>query len=251
MRLRRRQYGKVGLGAKDAAGDPKPQMLKLRFGAKNAAGGPKPQMFKLSLILLSAVMTPVVIVACNAIGGIEPATLGLCPDGSRVIDMNCESVATSGTGGYGGTSSGANGSSSSGTGTTPCQTPWQRYDPVGDRCYLQEYVTREWASAEQRCVDLGGHLVAIDSAYELGLLGDWVGPEVWIGGTDATKEGVFVWTNDQPWSFASWKNGVPTDQGGNRDCVMLVTPSGGLPVFDCRSCSEKLAYVCESSPLHP
>ena len=37
----------LGFGAKDAAGDPQPQMFKLGFGAKDAAGDPQPQMFKL------------------------------------------------------------------------------------------------------------------------------------------------------------------------------------------------------------
>ncbi len=36
----------LGLGAKGAEGDPKPQMLKLGIGAKGAEGDPKPQMLK-------------------------------------------------------------------------------------------------------------------------------------------------------------------------------------------------------------
>jgi hypothetical protein len=116
---------------------------------------------------------------------------------------------------------------------------------------VQEYVPRDWASAEQRCVDLGGHLIAIDSARELGQLADWVSAEVWIGATDAKNEGVFVWTNGQAWTFASWKEGLPIDQGGNRDCVMLATMSGSLPAFDCRLCSEKHAYICERAPSNP
>jgi hypothetical protein len=191
---------------------------------------------------------PVGIVACNSLWGIESGVLGLCADGTHIEDTNCENAATSGTGGFGNSSSSA---SSGGAGGSPCETPWQRYDSVGDRCYLQEFLPREWASAEQRCVDLGGHLVAIDTANELGVLAEWVGPEVWIGGTDAPVEGTFVWTNGQPWSFASWKDGLPADPGGNKDCVMLITPSGSLPVFDCRSCSDKRPFVCESPPLHP
>ncbi len=168
-------------------------------------------------------------VACNALVGIEPGVLGLCADGTRVEDTGCESDGGS-------------------NGVAACTAPWQRRDPVGGRCYLQEYVKREWASAEQRCVDLGGHLVAIDSANELALLADWIASEVWIGGSDAKIEGTFAWTNGQAWTFTSWKEGLPVDPGGTRDCVVLTTSPGSLPVSECRLCSEKLGYVCENAP---
>lgn len=195
-----------------------------------------------NFILFSMAIIPAVFAACNTIGGIEPGTLGLCPDGSRIEDTNCE--ATAGGGGFGSSSNGTGGSGASAV----CEAPWQHHDPVGDRCYWQGRMERTWASAEARCVDLGGHLVAIDSAYELGFLAEWIESDVWIGGTDGVEEGVFVWTNEQPWSFTLWKDGEPDDKG---DCVMLDRRSDSLPVFDCRPCTEKRSYICESPPLHP
>lgn len=188
---------------------------------------------------------PLIPLACNTLAGIESARPGLCPDGSRADGTNCDDAGTPGTGGS--TSEGA----TSGGPTTACDLPWQRRDTVNGRCYLQEYGPRDWFSAEQRCLDLGGHLVALDSANELGALAEWVGPEVWIGGTDGFNEGKFIWTNGQPWTFSSWKDGLPLDPSGNRDCVMLETTNGSLPVFECRLCSEKRPYVCESSPINP
>jgi hypothetical protein len=194
----------------------------------------------LLLIIVFAVL------ACNTIAGIEPGRLGLCADGSQSDTTNCDDA---GAGGFG---SAENSASSSGSGTNmPCDTPWQRTDPMTGQCYLRELFPRGWALAEQRCVELGGHLVAINSAYELGHLADWIALDTWIGGTDATTEGEFVWTNGQPWSFASWKDGLPLDGNGNRDCVMLATPNGSLPVFTCRPCTEKHAYICESPPNNP
>jgi Lectin C-type domain len=183
---------------------------------------------------------------CNTLAGIEPGRLGLCSDGSRIDETNCTDGGTQGAGGS------SSSESSSGNGSIgTCDPPWQRRDPFSSRCYLQEYAPREWAIAELRCVDLGGHLVAIDSASELGSLTDWVGAEVWIGATDVFKEGVFVWTNGQPWTFSSWKDGSQVDPEGKRDCVMLTTKAGSLPVFESRLCSEKRAYVCESPPNNP
>lgn len=192
--------------------------------------------------------------ACNSVAGIETGKLGSCPDGSRLDGTNCEDSGSSGAGGV--TNNENNGSSSASSGSSggmgaSCETPWQRREAIDGRCYLQEFVPRVWAAAEQRCIDLGGHLIAIDSASELGLVGMWMGAEVWIGGTDAGNEGAFVWTNGQPWSFASWKDGVPVDPGGNRDCVTLVGAAGSLPVFDCRSCTDKRPYICESAPMNP
>ena len=186
--------------------------------------------------------------------GIESGKLGLCPDGSRIDETHCEDGGLTGTGGFSSNenngSSGTNASSSGSTGFS-CETPWQRGEAIDGRCYLQEFAPRDWASAEQRCVDLGGHLIAIDSANELGLIATWMNTEVWIGGTDVMNEGTFVWTNGQTWSFASWKDGVPVDPGGNRDCAMLAAMAGSLPVFDCRLCTEKRAYICESGPMNP
>lgn len=185
--------------------------------------------------------------ACNVLAGIESARLGLCPDGSRLDGTNCDDAGAPGAGG----ASSSESSASSGGSMNTCDLPWQKQDPVSGRCYLQEYGPRDWPSAEQRCVDLGGHLIAIDSANELGLLAEWLGPEVWIGGTDAISEGKFVWTNGQAWTFSSWKDGTPLDPGGNRDCVMLSTTNGSLPVFECRFCTEKRGYVCEGQPGNP
>jgi hypothetical protein len=189
-------------------------------------------------------MTPM---ACNTLAGIESGKLALCPDGSPMDETNCEDAGQGGSGGSGSSSS----SSSGGGASTVCEAPWQRGDSISGRCYLQEFGTREWAAAEQRCVDLGGHLLAIDSANELAQIADWMGTEVWIGGTDANNEGAFAWTNGQAWSFATWKDGAPMDPSGNRDCVLLAKPIGSLPAFDCRQCTEKRAYICESEPINP
>jgi len=198
------------------------------------------------LILTFLAIAPV---ACNALVGIESGKLGLCPDGSRIEETNCDDTGAGGSGSSSSSSGGGGGGGGGGNAT--CGPPWQRRDPTGDRCYLQEYLPREWPAAEQRCVELGGHLLAIDSASELGQLADWLTTEVWIGGTDAQYEGTFVWTNGQPWSFASWKDGAPIDPSGNRDCVLLAMPTGSLPVFECGQCTEKRAYICESAPLNP
>lgn len=189
------------------------------------------------------IITPL---ACNSVAGIEAGRLGLCADGTRMVSTNCED---SGDAGGGGASNSAAGASSSGGAGATCAPPWQH--PIGGRCYLQEYTLRDWASAEQRCVDLGGHLVAMDSAAELGELAEWIAAEVWIGATDVAHEGTFVWTNGQPWSFDTWKDGLPLDPSGNRDCVALTTSFGNQPVFECRMCSEKRPYVCETAPANP
>lgn len=199
--------------------------------------GKKPNTTR-TLILGFLILAPW---ACNSVAGIESGRLGLCADGSRMDKTNCEDAGAGG----GGSSNGDNGE------FPPCAAPWQRQDPATGRCYLQEYTPREWASAEQRCLELGGHLVAIDSAAELAQLGDWVPFEVWIGGTDAATEGVFVWTNGQPWSFAAWKDGFPVDLSGARDCVLLAKRNDNWPVFDCLRCTEKRGYICESPPNNP
>ena len=58
----------VGFGAKNATGDPKPQVFNLGFGAKNATGDPKPQMPKLETDTMRKVTSALLLLAFATMG---------------------------------------------------------------------------------------------------------------------------------------------------------------------------------------
>ena len=45
--------------------------------------------------------------------------------------------------------------------------------------------------------------------------------DVWIGGTDIKKEGVWEWSDGSPWSYHNWGPKEPNNFGGHEDCLIL------------------------------
>ncbi len=189
---------------------------------------------------LAALALGLSILGCNTFAGIEEGILALCADGTRIDETGCKASPDGGGGGDGG-------SGDCRSCPTKCTAPWQYEYAATGSCYLQDGTDRDWKTARQRCVDLGGDLAAIGSAEELSYLGTVVPVDLWIGGTDADVEGTFQWSNGEAWEFARWKEGSPDDQGGKRDCVMLSVTLGSLPSFDDRQCGEKRGFLCEKS----
>ncbi|UQA62895.1 C-type lectin domain-containing protein [Polyangium aurulentum] len=174
---------------------------------------------------------------CNQIAGIEEGELALCDDGQAMEDGSCPDVEDSGTNGAVGNGSG---------GGDECPASWTA---AGGRCYLQEISLREWESARQRCVDLGGDLATIRSPEELAEVGAITTRDVWIGGSDRDAEGTLTWSNGEPWDYQTWSGEASSiGQSSKRDCVSLDFAEGGLPAFNMRFCVEKLGLLCERSP---
>lgn len=163
---------------------------------------------------------------CNLVAGIEEGKLGLCPDGTRMDEGSCAGNTTG----------------------SACSPPWENEDPETGHCYFYESAEQGWKAARQSCLDAGGDLATINSAEELTHLTSMWGTEVWVGGTDLLTEGLFVWANGEPWEFAPWIEGAPTDPDGKEDCVVLAdSPTGGQG-FDDRSCGDKNGFICEIEP---
>jgi hypothetical protein len=174
---------------------------------------------------------------CNQIAGIEEGELAVCEEGHAMEEGSCVGVDDSGPNSAVGSSSGDR---------DTCPASWTA---AGGRCYLQEASRRDWTSARQRCVDLGGDLASIRSPDELAEVSAVMTMDVWIGGNDRDVEGTFVWSSGEPWDYQTWADGTsPFGQSWTRDCVSLDRAEGGLPVFDTRFCGEKLALLCERAP---
>ena len=67
-----------------------------------------------------------------------------------------------------------------------------------------------WPDAEAYAQGMGGHLATINDAAEQ----DWLAQNfsnVWIGLTDQTTEGTFLWSSGQAASYTNWASGQPND----------------------------------------
>ena len=68
----------------------------------------------------------------------------------------------------------------------------------------------------------------------------------WIGATDVTVNGTFLWTSDNSTlGFVNWRSGEPNDSNGNEDCLLLCRDKR----WNDYNCDRSLPYICESPAL--
>ncbi|KAE9548049.1 hypothetical protein FO519_008739 [Halicephalobus sp. NKZ332] len=115
-------------------------------------------------------------------------------------------------------------------------------------CYSMLTTQTEYLNAEQTCVDLGGHLASVDSAFTNTFLvqnaqkafTNTSSTDFWIGGNDLASSGVWTWTDGKPFTFTDWAQGEPSSASG-ADCIGTAL-DGGL--WSAQSCFAKKPYIC-------
>ena len=117
------------------------------------------------------------------------------------------------------------------------------------QCYklFSEQLSHDLAQYQCQCT--GGYTLAnIPSAEVNTFLTSLVGEQdAWIGLTDQTTEGTYLWSDATSLAgYSNWKAGQPSAaNSGVQDCVKIMGGSAGL--WDDILCSKTLAFVCESS----
>jgi cysteine-rich repeat protein len=130
-------------------------------------------------------------------------------------------------------------------------------DAASKQCYLFNPTAVSWDAARASCMTWGGDLAALSTAAEMSTItgsgiittfqtGD-VNARCWNGGNDGGNEGVYQWSNGEPWQGApagpSWNAGDPN--GGIAQNCFAFGPDGTL--HD-RVCTDAVPFLCERSP---
>eukprot|EP00966_Prymnesium_polylepis_P336058 7391388-Prymnesium_polylepis.1 len=97
------------------------------------------------------------------------------------------------------------------------------------------------------CQLRGGNLVSIKSdAQNRDVDAAAGGKHVWIGGTDARREGTWMWENrvtfrrsGRNYGYSNWHPGEPNDHGGNEGCVEM----RGDGRWNGKHCNEKFYFI--------
>ena len=122
--------------------------------------------------------------------------------------------------------------------------------------------TLPWHDANATCQAAGLQLASVQSAEQNALLLTAAGDnEVWIGGTDAASEGVWLWSpSNTPLSYANWASGEPNNiyyDGSNyydEDCLVFswLGQAGGPGKWNDLPCALHRKYVCQTAcPVPP
>lgn len=100
-----------------------------------------------------------------------------------------------------------------------------KFEMYGKRYYLSNS-RANYTSAREACLAAGGVLAASFNDQINSLLRSNLSSEsFWIGLSDATTEGSFLWENGRPYSWTKWNSGEPNNAGSGEDYTE-VTSSG-------------------------
>jgi cysteine-rich repeat protein len=122
--------------------------------------------------------------------------------------------------------------------------------PETHHCYELGTTPKSWSDAETACVARGPgwHLAALRAQAEAAFANVLLpSADVWVGGNDLAVEGVFVWTNGEPWYDGLWNPGEPNNAASGEDCVEA-TPEPGYARLNDTTCGSAQIFLCELTP---
>ena len=123
-----------------------------------------------------------------------------------------------------------------------CPEGWLMYK---GKCYGHPKDNKQsWADAESFCQSwsAGAHLASIHSAEEQKFVQDNFPQYIWLGGSDTSKEGSWVWSDNTSWLYSDWSNGQPDDYSSGQDCVV---GNWHDLKWDDDSCTREKLFLCK------
>ena len=90
-----------------------------------------------------------------------------------------------------------------------------KLEVFNDHTYLMFEREETWYSANEICNALGGHLVSINSKAENDYIANFTDFDIWTGGTDRDKEGVWTWTSKEQFVDYGFSAGEPNNIDNN------------------------------------
>ncbi|XP_005097625.3 macrophage mannose receptor 1 [Aplysia californica] len=130
-----------------------------------------------------------------------------------------------------------------------CPSGWFTY---GNLCYKAFQMTMDnmltWNDARDYCASLwtGGTLATVrNRGFE-----NWMRRSVvknmqdtfWIGLSDRSTEGGYLWEDEAPFRYSHWNPGEPNDNGGKEDCVTWNTTKN---TWNDETCYVAHNFICE------
>ncbi|XP_066508667.1 CD209 antigen-like protein E [Hoplias malabaricus] len=115
---------------------------------------------------------------------------------------------------------------------------------LGSSYYYISDDSKTWSEARNVCKAKGADLLIINSKEEQEFIKK-LNLYVWLGLTDAEKEGEWKWVDGSLLTNKFWKTGEPNDAHGDEDCVAFAETSDPLMTWNDIPCSYKAGWICE------
>jgi hypothetical protein len=123
-----------------------------------------------------------------------------------------------------------------------CPDGWTNLEST---CFRFHTTALDWATARQRCVDLGGDLAYPVNQAQQDFLWSMAGVAAWIGVDDRMSEGSWRTPGGQVISYSNWCTGEPSQYGGGgyELCAHLGLQSSGC--WNDSPCGFNRPYLCQ------
>ena len=83
-----------------------------------------------------------------------------------------------------------------------------------------------WHQAQQRCLELGGHLAVVKSEDEnqflMSLMKGHGISVVWLGASDEKVEGSWFWVDGEPLRYSNWNPGQPNNKQNLEHYMIMI-----------------------------
>ncbi|XP_070766776.1 galactose-specific lectin nattectin-like [Enoplosus armatus] len=129
-----------------------------------------------------------------------------------------------------------------------CETCPPGWTAFGHHCYMFHHSEKQWADAESFCTSLGGNLASLHTTAEYKFLRELIHrvtgshKVTWVGGNDAAKERVWLWSDGSKFDFKGWAKREPNNSGGKENCMEI--NFRGKDYVNDSNCHEKRSFVC-------
>ncbi|XP_065817757.1 galactose-specific lectin nattectin-like [Labrus bergylta] len=129
-----------------------------------------------------------------------------------------------------------------------CPQGWIHFDKS---CYLFQFTPMDWADAERHCTAIGGNLPSVHANDQYSFLRNTIHQltgqhrGAWLGGYDAVKEGVWLWSDGSLFDFKHWAKGEPNDRSGKTNCMEM--NFRGRDYINDTACNQKRSFFCEKN----
>jgi hypothetical protein len=113
--------------------------------------------------------------------------------------------------------------------------------------YLAIASKANWKEADALCKKMGGHLAYAETLEELAFIDKaFRGVQLWVGASDAHKEGDWRWGDRKPVDKNSWMESEPNNKGGSENYAALAAGKGPRLLIDVDlNYSSVVGFVCE------